>query len=71
MYLDIQIGELEAGRLTIELFANIVPRTAENFRVLCTGNKGFDYNNCRFHRIIPQFIVHGGDITRGNGTGGK
>ncbi|KAI0229615.1 Peptidyl-prolyl cis-trans isomerase E [Lamellibrachia satsuma] len=71
IYLDIQIGEVDAGRMTIELFSNIVPRTAENFRMLCTGGKGFDYKNCKFHRIIPQFMAQGGDITRGNGTGGK
>lgn len=74
VFMDISIGNVPAGRLKMELFADTVPRTAENFRQLCTGEFRSDgkpqgYKGAPFHRIIRDFMVQGGDFLRGDGTG--
>ncbi|KAI9490055.1 Mal s 6 allergen [Zychaea mexicana] len=71
VFFDVAIGGTPAGRIIMELFKDTVPKTADNFLQLCTGEPGFGYKGSIFHRIIPDFMLQGGDFTNFNGTGGK
>jgi len=71
VYFEMSAGGEKLGRVTFELRSDVVPKTAENFRQLCTGEAGFGFKSSSFHRVIPQFMCQAGDFTNHNGTGGK
>ena len=78
VFFDVTVGNSQPMRIEMELFSDVVPKTAENFRALCTGEKGvgksgkpLHFKGSSFHRVINEFMAQGGDFTRGNGTGGE
>uniref|UniRef100_A0A8C6WXE9 Peptidyl-prolyl cis-trans isomerase n=1 Tax=Neogobius melanostomus TaxID=47308 RepID=A0A8C6WXE9_9GOBI len=78
-FMDVAIGNVLVGRIVVELFSDVCPKTCENFRCLCTGERGvgkgtqkpLHYKGCLFHRIVKDFMIQGGDFSEGNGRGGE
>lgn len=70
VFFDVTVEDKSIGRIIMELRGDVVPKTAENFRALCTGEKSFSYKGCPFHRIIPKFVCQSGDFINKNGSGG-
>ncbi|CAE6424482.1 unnamed protein product [Rhizoctonia solani] len=71
VFFKVNIGSREAGKIVMKLYDDVAPRTTRNFRELATGQNGFGYTGSTFHRVIPKFMIQGGDFTAHDGTGGK
>ncbi|KAF8876276.1 cyclophilin-like domain-containing protein [Infundibulicybe gibba] len=71
LHFDIAIDSTHCGRIVFRLYDEIVPKTSKNFRELATGQHGFGYSGSTIHRVIPNYMLQGGDFTRHNGTGGR